>query len=81
MTPMHLKISRAAGGVVSVRSWVSDPANPAEGFESLELYRAKDEAALVLYLKQLRTEGYEVKVVDREGLDPGLQRAVSEGAD
>ena len=76
MKPMHLKLGRSTEGGISVKSWISDPANPTAGFEGMELYHAKDEASLAQYLEQLRQEGYEVVVVEKESLEPALQKVV-----
>ena len=70
MKALQIKLARAAEGGISVKSWISDPANPSDGFEGMELFHAKDDPSLVAYLKQLRQEGYEVTVVAKETLEP-----------
>ena len=80
MKPMHLKLVPSTGGGFSVKSWISDPANPSAGFEGMELYHAKDEPLLAQYFAQLRQEGYEVVVVEKEALEPGLQKLIAEAS-
>ena len=81
MKPLVLKLARTEKGGISVRSWISDPAKPSEGFDGMELYNATDDASLTAYFGQLRSEGYDVTVVERESVDAGMQRAISEGLD
>ena len=80
MKPMYLKLVRLTEGGISVKSWISDPSDPSAGFEGMELYRSKDESSLAQYLEQLRQEGYEVKVVEEQTLEPALRKIVEEAS-
>ncbi len=81
MKPMILKLARTEKGGISVKSWICEPAKLSEGFEGMELYSAKDDPSLTLYLAQLRSEGYDVTIVERESLDAEMQRAIAEAPD